>query len=241
MIAHLLNSPKISFFLWGVTGFIIAGLYSGSILVKIVMFRNPMPFHDVVTLAKCVKAEQCNILVTSRNSNYLRLTRGLELTERELHLHVAVQSNPVQVVKKPIVPHIFAQPKNKFNVLFSSRITSESLRITDANHSRDEYYLVDDGFPDPWCFPTRKKSNLTALLSRASFIARERGLTLAVYQRYLPVSVNEKNGLKQLHRPLTFQMLSGSLMIWSIGLAVALFLFGSEFVTRNVRFMRKIE
>ncbi len=228
------NTVKITTGLWALAMAIIAGLYAGAILVKIVEPRTQMPFSDVESLAGCVNVGRCYILMEGKTSNYHRLTKAVNLTEEEKHLHNAVKRHPIRF-SKSISSEIFGQ-QIKFPVFFSSRTISNFIQINDKNHSKQDYYDIDAGFPDPWCFPTQKGSNLTSLLTSAVLIAMEKGLITAGYSKYFSDvhGLVECNSNRKPH-PLTLPMLGGNLSILVAGVLVAAVAFGAEKVLYGLR------
>ncbi len=55
-------------FLWALTASVIAGLFSGNILILLMCQEQKPPFNDLYGLVKCIKALKCTIGVTNINS-----------------------------------------------------------------------------------------------------------------------------------------------------------------------------
>ncbi len=96
--------------------------------------------------------------------------------------------------------------------------------MSDTSHEPDDYYTITAGFHDSWCFPTRKNSTLTSLLSRATVYAQERGLIDSIYSKYYPqvgISASLSNS-SPVPGPITVGMICTTLIILSIGLTLGL-------------------
>ncbi len=98
------------------------------------------------------------------------------------------------------------------------------MQTSDTSHQPDDYYTIAAYvFQDFWCFPTRKNSTLTSLLSRAIIYADERGLIDSIYSKYFPqsgISASLPANSSPLPEPITVGMISGALIVLVIGLVI---------------------
>ncbi len=219
--------PQIFLGLWALVSTVLAGLYSGVILVEIVGDKRSVPFTDMASLAHCVYSKYCYIFSTAQNSLVERLTEARDLTAEELHLHNAVKGNQIRISSN-VSNEIFGSAPGTSAVLMSTKITAKVYMFDDKNHSPTMYYQIDGAYTDLWCFPTRKHSVLTSLLSKATMIARETGLIDAIYNKYLPSTDSAGTMTSHGPIPLNVSMITGALIIIGIGLTCSLLIFAAE-------------
>ncbi len=125
-----LNFLKITLAFWAVASAIIAGLYSGAILVKLMEHKTALPFHDILSLAKCIEDKKCKLYLSSKGALYQRIVKAMDLSADEMLLHNATLNNPANTVGS-ISPSsiVLDDTDGLFNVFLATKTVTDIMKV----------------------------------------------------------------------------------------------------------------
>ncbi len=125
-----LNFLKITLGFWAMASAIMAGLYSGAILVKIMESKTSLPFHDIASLSKCIEDMRCKLYTPSKNANYQRIVKAMDLSAEEMLLHNATLKNPIGIVRAVSASSIVLNDTDGlFNVYLTTKIYTDIMKV----------------------------------------------------------------------------------------------------------------
>lgn len=219
------SSVRILVGLWALVALALESAYTGILFSQKVTQRTSAPFVDLPTFVTCLEQGQCQLIMPSVAMSYYQLLTesGNELSAR---VTKALQWNPVILKPQQEIPKAILDEQSKYLVWLWVK---EGVHYDTRGNENCSFYIVDTPFKDLGAFPMRRGSPLVERLSKLALAFQEKGLELALRQKYeRPVSCDlgatrswaeEGHGLYSVRTIFYF---------YAIGLCVAIGVFAAE-------------
>ncbi len=226
--------------IWGFISTVIAGLFSGGILIALVNQNQKLPFNNLDSLAMCVQVRRCIVITHSpRNAfaSMLTSTKYGGLPPGLLKVQFAMNSTKsLQIIPNPrdVQKLIFSSTPSKIYVYFGSKLYANGITQSNSEHSAQQYYFIFAGINDQRTFGIQKDSGLRQALDHASMYAKQYGLFDAAFDHYF-TEIPESDIDLSMKFPdsISVGRFSSSLFLLLVGLGLASAVFVSETAVRK--------
>ncbi len=176
-------------FLWALAASMIAGLFSGNILILLMSQEQKPPFNDLDGLSKCINAGKCTVGVTNINAILgSQLTTAIDISPGMAKVQRGIrETGSLEQVSdlEENIRRIFATSP-KLYLLYCTSINADTIRNYYNEHSADKYYFLQYESVSREAIAMPKGSPLKSLLNNAINLGTRNGLFMAVYKTYFP-------------------------------------------------------